>query len=360
MAAKKKKEAPKPPSPGEMERFFRRMIMRENATQTSLMSLADGQEQVVYSWDLPKDIGEFDLQGTLDDVYAYAQKDTDGLGQPKNYVLVAEDKDREPCGRSLTFEMWPTEERPDYYDGRDEPEDEEPEEDDEEDEDEEEPGYEDDRGRGRGRLLRRGPPELTPEAQVIKILQETQVVLIKHLEQTQKMMTLGVSKQLEMYERTVGRLSTQNENMSAKHGEQISVLEDLKDRRQERDLEIAREKKKDERIDEVLDAVKQLAPLVGMKLLPAHIAAKLPGANPNRDRRIDVLNEFLAGIDVDKVVPALAKVLTHAQMAAFMGVFQAFQEGAIADEAAKNGGAPPTITPEPEPEPQEPTPSETH
>lgn len=306
------------PSDAEMERFFRRTIMKENAIQVTLMSVSDGTEFVVFTWDLPKDIGELDMRGLLDDVYSYAQNDVDGNGEAKRFVLVAEDDDKEAVGRSQTFELEPTAH----------PEDEE--EDDEDEEEDEEPErrprveFEPRQG-PRGRPV---APQLSESAQLVQILERTNTALMRHLESQHRLGTQGFTQVQVVTERMMGRLVAANEFMSSKFGELLTNMEKMYSFQQERDLQVLRDKKGEDRKDQAIGALMQLMPVLQMKLLPGLI----PGSAA--DPRIAALNEFLASVDLDKVLPKLAEVVPPAQMAAFMAVLQTFHEQAAAEEAA--------------------------
>lgn len=318
------------PSDAEMERFFRRTIMKENAIQVTLMSVSDGTEFVVFTWDLPKDIGELDMRGLLDDVYSYAQNDVDGNGEAKRFVLVAEDDEKEAVGRSQTFELEPTPH----------PEDEEEDDEDDEEEDEEperRPRVEFEPRRGPGG--RPALPQLSESAQVVQILERTNTALMRHLEGQHRLGTQGFTQVQSVTERMMNRLVAANEFMSSKFGELLTNMEKMYSFQQERDLQALRDKKSEDRKDQAIGAFMQLLPVLQMKLLPGLV----PGSSA--DPRIAALNEFLASVDMDKLIPALSQVVPPAQMAAFMAVLQTFQEQAAAEEAAAANGQVPAEEP---------------
>jgi hypothetical protein len=149
--------------------------------------------------------------------------------------------------------------------------------------------------------------------------------MMRHNEVLMKMATQGSMRTIEALTRQLGTVTATNERMQAQRLEGIQAMEDLAQRKHERDIEAriieATEQRKDELVGMAMPLIPMLAnKLAGVKLLPGGIETG------------DGVRALLASITPDQV-EKLFPILHPTQQTLLGTMFQEFKAEAEAREA---------------------------
>jgi hypothetical protein len=149
--------------------------------------------------------------------------------------------------------------------------------------------------------------------------------LMRHNERLHGMM-------MQLSETTSGRMARDLEaerlrrmKLEEIHMKQFEMLQELSDRKHERDMEIRQEEKKNERHEQIMGMLMTMAPLIASKVLgPAGTAAAGPSL-PAAGARDESIHQFLKTLDEQQVGTFLA-ALRPDQQIPLMEIYQAHME----------------------------------
>ena len=152
--------------------------------------------------------------------------------------------------------------------------------------------------------------------------------------QQMRMVATIHEQHMNLWERTLPKMASENERLSKRlidaeeRGVKIyELMQDLQDRKLERDLVRAEAQETSKRTDQIMDMVIPLLPMIGLKLLgKTGIDLALPGtSSPGAAQRDTMISSLLSTLEMDEL-SGMLQTLPAEKQALFLSIFKAYAE----------------------------------